>query len=51
MLAGGSGSRMGFTEKPLLRICGKRIVDRIASISQNLGLPMMHVCNERNYGM
>ncbi len=51
MLAGGSGSRMGFTEKPLLRICGKRIVDRIASISQNLGLPMMIVCNERNYGI
>ena len=43
VLAGGSGSRMGFVEKPLMRVCGKRIIERIAG----LGFPMLIVCGEK----
>ena len=37
IMAGGAGSRMGGVEKPLLKICGERILDRMISASLPLG--------------
>ncbi len=45
VLVGGSGSRMGFTEKPLIKVCGRRIIDRIA----DLHFPLLIVCGESNF--
>ncbi len=37
IMAGGAASRMGGVEKPLLRVCGERILDRIIRASLPLG--------------
>ncbi len=35
-MAGGRGSRLGGVEKPLLNICGRKIIERITSIAYKL---------------
>ncbi len=46
ILAGGRGRRMGFLEKPLLKICGKRIIERI--VGELKDLRIFIVCRRDN---
>jgi len=46
ILTGGRGRRMGFSEKPLLKICGKRIIERI--VEELKDLRIFIVCRKDN---
>jgi len=43
LLAGGKGTRLSFAEKPLLRICGKRIIELVIT---GLRIPTLIVCSK-----
>ncbi len=43
LLAGGKGTRLNFAEKPLLRVCGKRIIELVVA---ELRVPTLIVCSE-----
>ncbi len=43
LLAGGKGTRLNFAEKPLLRVCGKRIIELVIT---ELRIPTLIVCSE-----
>jgi len=44
LLAGGKGKRFSFAEKPLLKVCGKRIIELVVT---RLKIPTLIVCSER----
>ncbi|GEM_PF-271518 len=46
VLVGGKGRRMGFFDKPLLKICGKRIIDRILAEMSKFSISI--VCRQDN---
>ncbi len=46
ILAGGKGSRLGFVEKPLLKVCGVRIIERI--VSELRPSEIFVVCSKNN---
>jgi adenosylcobinamide-phosphate guanylyltransferase len=43
IMAGGRGSRMGFVEKPLIEVCGRRMLDAALSAASALGEPLICV--------
>jgi molybdopterin-guanine dinucleotide biosynthesis protein A len=43
LLAGGKGSRLNFADKPLLEVCGKKIIEMVSS---RLKLPILVVCSK-----
>ncbi len=47
IMAGGQGSRLGGVEKPLLDVCGSRIIERIIEVAYRLS-PRIHVAVSPN---
>ena len=54
IMAGGRGSRLGYAEKPVVEICGRRMVDGVLRAAAAIGEPVMCISGfapnvERSY--
>ena len=45
IMAGGRGSRLGYSEKPLVKVCGRPMVDGVLRAATAIGEPML--CTSR----
>jgi len=45
ILVGGKGKRLGYTEKPLLNVCGKKIIERLINCFLNCDLVI--ICRDK----
>lgn len=43
VMAGGKGSRMGYVEKPMIKVKGKRLIDFVVNELENAGIDAIYV--------